>query len=87
MPYEKSNKSIQDSAFKMKGFSGFGNESPAKHKMKAHPRYHGAGGAGWTEEVTDEEVKAHDAKYGEGHTTHKRMSRKGRHFPKIVKED
>ena len=29
MPYSKSNKQIQDSAFKMKGFSGFGN-SPLK---------------------------------------------------------
>ena len=33
MPYSKSNKKIQDSAFKMKGFSGFGN-SPLKQDKK-----------------------------------------------------
>ena len=32
MPYSKSNKQIQDSAFKMKGFSGFGN-SPLKQDI------------------------------------------------------
>jgi len=39
MPYEKSNKEIQDSAFKMEGFSGFGEgASPAKfHKSGMGP--------------------------------------------------
>ena len=48
--------------FKMMG------SSPAKHKMEAHPTYHGAGGIGWVDEVTAEQVKAHDDKYGEGHS-------------------
>ena len=58
-------------AFKMKGSPMKRNfdvgSSPAKHKMEAHPTYHGAGGVGWVEEVTAEQVRAHDDKYGEGH--------------------
>ena len=67
-------------AFKMKGSPMKRNfdvgSSPAKHKMEAHERYHGAGGIGWVDEVTAEQVKAHDDTHGEGHDTHETRSSK-----------
>ena len=81
-------------AFKMKGSPMKRNfdvgSSPAKHKMEAHPTYHGAGGVGWVDEVTAEQVKAHDDEYGEGHTHPKKglysLARKPRGLRKILRK-
>ena len=42
--------------------------TPVKHKMKVRKGGHGSGGMGFMPGTTAEQVKAHDDKYGEGHS-------------------
>mgnify|MGYP003629394339 CR=1 FL=1 len=69
----------QGSSFKMMG------SSPAKHKMKVKKGGHGIGGMGYMPGTTAEEVKAHDAEYGEGHDDfHRQTTKAGRVVAKIA---